>query len=352
MINSTSNCKDDKAKSVATLSTTSTLCSLTDEDTNVKALAKSRDSDAANTSPPTSFGVKTPVATSKAAAKNAASLLRSRLSKSISKAQQSLASAENTSGILPQSSVAPNYHVIPKFDAGSPMKAKSTSSSSFWGHHAWRKGSGQSAGNHRVSAAKPVLRVTKDISHHNSIRVASFSALPKSQSFTSALLMRHQAPSLLGLAPATATCKSLAAAKRQHSVAPGSDVHRVSEYPRYIERLHSDAGVAYDMLSSSSSSDSSPPPKKLIKNQHFQLALAEKKKSVMYMSSSSSSSGSGISSSDEDDKELREFKKKRLQRQHHKHNHHQQQQQQPQVDNTREAECINNLLSLRSGDWA
>lgn len=393
MINSTSNCNDDRAKFVATLSTTSTLCSLTDDDTNFKAPAKSRDPDAANASPPTSAGVKTPVAATKAAAKSAASLLRSRLSKSISKAQQFLASAENTSGIashsktrvgkptsstppgspskrkrllaaaakrsplsprklgqLPQPSVASNYGVIPKFDAGSPMKGKSSSS---WGHHAWRKGLGKSAGNHGVSAAKPVHRVTKDISHHNSIRVASFSALPKSQSFTSALLMRHQAPSLLGLAPATATCKSLAAAKRHHSVAPGSNVHRVSEYPRYIERLHSDAGVAYDMLSSSSSSDSSPPPKKLIKNQHFQLALAEKKKAAMYMSSSSSSSGGGgnSSSSDEDDKELWEFKKKKLQRQHHKH-HHQQQQQQPQVDNTREAECINNLLSLRSGDWA
>jgi hypothetical protein len=394
------------AAAAATETVASSVYSLTDDDTQSKAPSRRSSHNfemAKSTSNCAMFtGAQTPVAPSKDSAKSAASLLRSRLSKSISKAQQFLASADNTSGIvshgkirtgaaagamsssmplgspskrkrlltaakriplsprklglLPQPKVGtPKYGAIPKFNAGSLVKGKPSSSAYGLGSSTTSK---DGAGG--ISAIKPVHRATRDSNHHNSIRVASFAALPKSRSFTSALLMRHQAPSLLGLAPATATGKSFAAAKRQHSAAIGSAATAVGgrgDYPRYLQRQSSDAGSAYQSsCSSSSSSDSSPPPKTLVNNQRFQLALAEKKKKKLataYASNSCSSSSSsgdgggssgGISSSDDDEnEELHLLKKRKLQRHHQQHH---------QVDNNREAECINNLLSLRSGDWA
>ncbi|KAF5096939.1 hypothetical protein D0Z00_002599 [Geotrichum galactomycetum] len=358
----------------------SSVNSLTDDDTESKAPAKvsSYNPEVVKSTSNGVLGAQTPVATSKDAAKSAASLLRSRLSQSISKAQQFLASADPMSGIvshgksraaaasissstppgspskrkrllmaavkrsplsprklglLPQPKVGtPKYGVIPKFNAGSLVKGKS---------------SGSGAGD----SSKPGPRDS------SSFPVASFAALPKSRSFTSALLMRHQAPSLLGLAPATATGKSLAAAKRHHATttaAAAGVANGRGDYPRYQQPQ---PGSPYQ--SSSSSSDSSPPPKTLVNNHRFQLALAEKKKkktmatAAIYVSNSScssrssngGSSGGGTSSSEDD--ELQTLKTRKLQRHqlHQDHHHH-------QVDNNREAECINNLLSLRSGDWA
>ena len=408
MSSSVSGSSNDSAipgAAAATLTAASSAYSLTDDDTEPKTLPR-RSSYNSEMAKSTSngaplIGAQTPVATSKDAAKSAASLLRSRLSKSISKAQLFLVSSDNSSsiarhgntrtgaaaeilsstpsgspskrkrlaatvkrsplsprklGLLPQPKVgASKYGAIPKFNAGSPINGKSDSSAYALGSSTTTAATtGKSAGS--ISAMKPVHRATRDSNHHNSIRVASFAALPKSRSFTSALLMRHQAPSLLGLAPATATGKSLAAAKRHHTTTAVTTASSSSaaaaagrgDYPRYLQSQP--AGSAYQSsCSSSSSSDSSPPPKTLVNNQRFQLALAEKKKKKMAAAnlintsgSSSSSSSSNGNSSDNEEEGFQALKTRKFQR----HDHHH------QVDNNREAECINNLLSLRSGDWA
>lgn len=172
---------------------------------------------------------------------------------------------------------------------------------------------------------------------------AAFPALPKSRSFTSALLMRHQAPPSL-----------TARRTRSPGGSPSKSPRDIPSSPPF--RLPARPTSAASSSSSSSSASGSPPSRKQravgfpptpeTSKHKFSLALAnatvaasaaaKADKNVLAFRPTASRHSQEISSGSSSNAESAERPKKK-----------------PRVKpvETREAECINNLLSLRSGDW-
>lgn len=361
-------------------------------------------------------------------AKRAASLLRTKLARSIVKAQL-IGNHDRSSHALLRSSPTKRRSLRATTNStppGSPSKRRKQRMLGKRSPLSPRKVVPQQHAAMSIEGLSPSKIRKKSPSRSNQFSAAAFPALPKSRSFMSALLMRNQPAS------AQATAKSSAKANeayshtssRQNSVSsksprgsPGKGSMATSRdlpssppfrLPAWQSRCEPSSATS-SSSSSSSSSSGSPPSRKhrsqaltvesyrmskhkfarafanaaasassknmgILKKSNNMTATNKKKNSLELCSpetrrrASTHYSGGGSSSSstseNEDmmqDEETNKIKKKdklvrtkrasihspggnssrKTGRHHHKE----------QVE-TREVECINNLLSLRAGDWA
>lgn len=204
-----------------------------------------------------------------------------------------------------------------------------------------------------------------DSSVGSGFSAASFPALPKSRSFTSALLMRHQAPPAYSTGSSVHKGKSKSKSPRRvlsPRKAASRDIPSSPPFRRQSYTPSSSSG------SSSSSSGSAGSRKRRAFEHSASLANLDRHKFAQVMANatvaasaaaksgaSASASGAGLAHSPESRHSIERRRRRRsldLEEEEDGEAGRPRKKQRNKAVETREAECINNLLSLRSGDWS